>query len=787
MVNSGMFISVAFLSIVASVAAFGFLITQLIFMCFGRSRKKKRAKQKTLIKNDIDDCGEASGVRLNRVDGDRVNDGNLSVNCDKAEINDDCRLRIDGDKVDCDKQVKNYSVIEGENFIITDTPCDDGGENATGNDKGGDGSDGGNDDGGNDGSKIDSKISGKNGRDDVGDDDGGDGVSDDGSKIDSKISGNNGRDDGGGETDNDGGVDDCGGEDDGDDSVSDDGNKMDSKRSGDNGRDGGEGDDEGDSNEGNKIDSKISGNNIGDHGGGDDDGGDNDGDDNDDGGGEGDDEGGSNDANKIDSKISGNNIGDDGGHDDDVGDNDGVSDDGSKIDNISNGDDGFVCGNNIGGDDGAVNGGDDYEKSNDSEGDNGGGVDGDYGSRHDIKNGDDGLDVADMNLNIDGEQVTVIDDSTETRDKDDANTMHKCCSFKHKETATGESDLMHTNNCCETSNGTHGKTLPGSCNQCACQCSHIGINGSNGQATHKDHDALHIKKQRIQFKLDVDITKYQIDDGNEKHPKTSTSRNFGEHFSDGEVIDNHYVQNDLVNQTRNIVSSFWPENALCDNVSTREITSKCKNRSCCSNVQQNMIKDENSVKFYSGRQIVREKTMSNTNDNEYLIKDTTDTSRGNCRLILDDNFNEDEPPFGLKKISADEPKTRDIAIQVFEGCTSCSGRNSPTVFDGIGNSTRNSSTISCCCSSEYEYGREMDSVSSSDSSESLHFDENICAREHSINMDCVENNFGHESKKKFGKPKEDAANSSIVRRFLSAVVNFAECCISALNGSAQNE
>jgi hypothetical protein len=54
-------------------------------------------------------------------------------------------------------------------------------------------------------------------------------------------------------------------------------------------------------------------------------------------------------------------------------------------------------------------------------------------------------------------------------------------------------------------------------------------------------------------------------------------------------------------------------------------------------------------------------------------------------------------------------------------------------------------------------------------------------------MDCVENNFGHESEKKFGKPKEDAANSSIVRRFLSGVVNFAECCISALNGSAQNE
>ncbi|CAB3984970.1 Hypothetical predicted protein [Paramuricea clavata] len=756
MVNSGMFISVAFLSIVASVAAFGFLITQLIFMCFGRSGKKKRAKQKTVIKNDINDNGEASGIRLNRVDGDRVNDGNLGVDCDKAPgINSDCGLRIDGDEDRCDKQVKNYSVIESENVITIDTPCD--GENATGNDKGGDGGDGGNDDGdddGNDdgdddrnddGSRIESKKSGKNGRDDVGDD-GGDGVSDDGGKIDSKRSGNNGRDDGGGEADNDGGVGDSGGKDDdgGDASVSDDGNKIDSKRSGDKGRDdgGGEGDDEDDSNDGNKIDSKRSGNNIGDHG----------------------------------------------GHDDD---DDGVSDDGSKIDSRGDGDDGFVCGNNICVNDGAVNGGDDYERSNDNEGggDNGGGVDGDYGSRHDIKNGD-GLDVADMNLNIDGEQGTVIDDRTETRDKDDGNNMHKCCSFKYKKIAAGESDLMHTSNCCETSNGTHGKTIPRSCNQCACQCSHIGINGSNGQATHRDHDALHIKKQRIQFKLDVDITKYQIDDGNEKHSKTSTSRNFGERFSDGEVIDNYYVQNDLVNQTRNMVSSFWPENALCDNVSPREITSKCKNRSCCSNVQQNMIKYENSVKFYSGRQIVREKTISNTNDNEYLIKDTTDTSPDNCGLILDDNFNEDEPPFGLKKISAEEPKTRDIAIQVFEGCTSYSGRNSPSVFDGIGNSTRNSSTISCCCSSEYEYGREMDSVSSSDSSESLHFDENICAREfsareHSINMDCVENNFGHESEKKFGR--EDAANSSIVGRFLSGVVNFAECCISALNGSAQNE
>ena len=79
-----------------------------------------------------------------------------------------------------------------------------------------------------------------------------------------------------------------------------------------------------------------------------------------------------------------------------------------------------MCGNNIGGDDGAVNSGDDYERSNDSKGDNGGGVDGHYGSRNDIKNGDGSLDVEDMNLNIDGDQETVIDDSTETRDKDDA-------------------------------------------------------------------------------------------------------------------------------------------------------------------------------------------------------------------------------------------------------------------------------------------------------------------------------------------------------------------------------
>ena len=45
MANTEMFVSAAFLSILAIVAAFGFLITQLIIACFERYRIKKEARE----------------------------------------------------------------------------------------------------------------------------------------------------------------------------------------------------------------------------------------------------------------------------------------------------------------------------------------------------------------------------------------------------------------------------------------------------------------------------------------------------------------------------------------------------------------------------------------------------------------------------------------------------------------------------------------------------------------------------------------------------------------------
>jgi preprotein translocase subunit SecG len=61
--NTEMLVAAAFLSILAIVAAFGFLITQLIIACFERS-KKKREKQKTVMKIASKNHGESTDVTL---------------------------------------------------------------------------------------------------------------------------------------------------------------------------------------------------------------------------------------------------------------------------------------------------------------------------------------------------------------------------------------------------------------------------------------------------------------------------------------------------------------------------------------------------------------------------------------------------------------------------------------------------------------------------------------------------------------------------------------------------
>ena len=320
-----------------------------------------------------------------------------------------------------------------------------------------------------------------------------------------------------------------------------------------------------------------------------------------------------------------------------------------------------------------------------------------------------------------------------------ADTIH--CTFKsnNKETSNEESGDVDTDISNETNHSATGKSLPSSCNnQCACQCNQVDIYGKDGhERLCKDHDIVYVEKHRIKLKLDVDITKYQIE-----------SCRLDEQFNDGEEMEMNSLE-----QTSNRLTSFI-ENAFCDNVLTGEITSKCNNRSCsCSN------------------------------------------PANNDGLFLGNNCHENEL-LSCENISVGEPMTKDIAIQVCEEDRTSqssrhSGQNSPTVSTGSDASTGNSPTVSCCCSHEYHDSGETDSASSSEimnfyeyninTKTSTEFGPSNSSRsgkyaiEHRINMDCIE--IGYEPPENTLR-RRDAQNSSIVQRLLSRI---AECCISALN------
>jgi hypothetical protein len=224
-------------------------------------------------------------------------------------------------------------------------------------------------------------------------------------------------------------------------------------------------------------------------------------------------------------------------------------------------------------------------------------------------------------------------------------------------------------------------------------------------------------------------------------------------------------------QTSNRLTSFI-ENALCDNVLTGEITSKCENR-----------------------EIIK---LSERNDeSENLVRNTTNCPAHNdgTGLFLGNNCHENEL-LSCENIWVGEPMTKDIAIQVCEEertsqSSRHSGQNSPTVSTGSDASTGNSPTVSCCCTHEYHDSGETDSASSSEimnfyeyninTKTSTEFGPSNSSRsgkyaiEHRINMDCIE--IGYEPPENTLR-RRDAQNSSIVQRLLSRI---AECCISALN------
>ena len=402
------------------------------------------------------------------------------------------------------------------------------------------------------------------------------------------------------------------------------------------------------------------------------------------------------------------------------------------------------------------------------------------GSSSDVTSGT--ANVESKALNIDGSRRAAAYNGIETKPSINVNQIK--CSFDPRN-ETRESSDADSDSSNETSQSTDGKSLPTSCNhQCACQCNQVDINDSDGQSSIcEDHGVVYIQKRRIQLQLNVDITKYQIND---------ESCNLSEQFSD------EAMENNSLNRTSNTFTSFY-ENALCDKGSTREITSKRKN-TACSIFQQNMIKDQSSIKFCPGGQIVRENMkiikQSERNDSENVTENTTKFSANNDGLFPGNNCHENGP-FSCKNIPSGEPETRGFATQLFaEYCKSESGsrseQNSPIVSNSTHASTESSSIISCHCSSEYDHGTEMDSASSDEIMNSYEYNINtkkstdlcpssrskIYAMEHCINMDCIdyiEKNFGYKSEKTC---KNGGEKSSIFRRLLFRI---GECCISALN------
>ena len=742
------FISAAFLSILASVAALGFLITQLIFMCFGRSKKKKdtqkTAKDTTGKNQGENSCLESRNVRNDRRTKEMV--GVYEINNDKANISSNCDVDgCDGVVVNCDNG-KNLG-RDGDCCIATDEGdggCSDGCDAVYGSENGDDKVENKDDilakEGELDGevvvctenSDADDNVNDNEGIEkDVGDEDddiGNDGIYDD--------SGNDGDDSGDGKNDGTGGAND----------VAEDGT-----------------DGEGTGKDGSDKDDDIHDDGVYDDGSR----------------GSGNDgiEDCDNDAVYKSSSHCSPASGQTRDHGDDDQD---VNADYKNFDD--GGDNGINSGDYIGDDSSA----DDNQIDGIDDGSNGDGLNGskDRGANE----GEEVENHVCIKVNV-GCDVAAVDNNhsnmnrdSELRSKEDADNIYKCCNNKHN-------NRLYTKSHCTTSNNTSGKIpYPGSSNPCTCECSHAGITASDDQNT---FEAVHLQKQHIHFKLDVDITKYQITDGSEGYQDSCLTGSSDENLSDGEIADNPH-HNCSQNQIPYTVPNAC-ENACYNKTSTGKITSKTTCRSCWINIQQDSIKS--AVKFCAEKQMACEDAikLSKTIDHKHLERNTSDCSSNNDGFFLDDKFNKNLPPF--EEIGwTGEAKTRDTAVQVFEDSSSGqNGRNSPTAFYGISDSSQNSSTISCCYSSEYEYRREREDISSSECSETSNCDENIMARKsielcqstefntekyalyHIVNMDCIEKS---EAEKEF--KREMATNSTIFRRFVRRIINFAECCISAL-------
>ena len=717
------FISAAFLSILASVAALGFLITQLIFMCFGRSKKKKKDTQKTAKditgKNQGErSCPESRHVRDDRRTKEMV--GVYEINNDKANISSNCDMDgCDGVVVNCDNG-KNLG--RGGDCCIATDEGDGGCSDAVYGSENRDNKVENKDDilakeGELDGevvvctenSDADDNVNDNEGND-VAEDraNGGEGIGKNGSDKDDDIHDDGVYDDGSRGSCNDG-IEDC------DNNAAYETSERESKNSSHcslvSGQTRNHGDDDQDVN----ADYKNF-----------DDGGDN-------------------------GIHSGDYIGDDSSADD------------NQIDGIDDGSNGD-----------GLNGSKDRNANEGEEVEN-----------HVCIKVNVGCDVAAIDnnhSNTNRHQESVAGNDSELRSKEDADSIYNCCDNKRN-------NRLYTNSHCKTSNNTSGEIpYPGSCNLCTCECSHAGITASDDQNT---FEAVHLQKQHIHFKLDVDITEYQITDGSEGYQDSCLTGSSDENLSDGEIADNPH-HNCSQNQIPYIVPNVC-ENACYNKTSTGKITSKTTCRTCWINIQQDSIKS--AVKFCSERQMACEDAikLSKTIDHKHLERNTSDCSSNNDGFFLDDKFNKNLPPFGEMGWTG-EAKTRDTAVQVFEDSSSGqNGRNSPTAFYGISDSSQNSSTISCCYSSEYEYRREREDISSSECSETSNCDENVMARkskelcqstefntkkyalDHIVNMDCIEKS---ETEKEF--KREMATNSTIFGRFVRRIINFAECCISAL-------
>ena len=122
MIDNGLIISVGFLSILAGVAAFGFLTTQMVFMCFGRSKKKREKQKRTTRMMDIEHG--SIGVKQ------KTTNDNLGV----SYVKDDNSLKTNSDcfktgqkEIDCSKQVKQCVLVDGKEMLGKDGSDDKNG------------------------------------------------------------------------------------------------------------------------------------------------------------------------------------------------------------------------------------------------------------------------------------------------------------------------------------------------------------------------------------------------------------------------------------------------------------------------------------------------------------------------------------------------------------------------------------------------------------------------------------------------------------------------------------